>query len=103
MTPEEAYYYAKKYGPSDETREIACKDPRFAYNYALEVDKFLHMQGMDANSQLLEQSKINLKQQELTQKRQTDTQKMNLEREKLKSKEKIEKMKLRNPVAGEKK
>lgn len=70
---------------------------------ALEVDKFLHMQGMDSAGQLLEQSKINLKQQELNQKRQTDTQKMNLEREKLKSKEKIEKMKLRNPVSGEKK
>ena len=39
MTPEEAYEYAKKHGPSDETREIACKKPRYAFLYARDVDK----------------------------------------------------------------
>ena len=34
MSPKEAYEYAKKYGPSNETREIACEDPEFAYEYA---------------------------------------------------------------------
>ena len=39
MSPKEAYEYAKKYGPSNETREIACEDPEFAYEYAKNVDK----------------------------------------------------------------
>ena len=39
MTPEKAYEYALKNGPSEETRKIACKDPKFAYWYAEDVDK----------------------------------------------------------------
>jgi hypothetical protein len=41
MTPEEAYEYAKKYGPSDETRGIVCKEPhaQYVFEYAFEVDK----------------------------------------------------------------
>ena len=37
--PKKAYYHALKYGPSDETREIACKIPFFTYYYAKDVDK----------------------------------------------------------------
>jgi hypothetical protein len=37
--PKKAYYHALKYGPSDETREIACKIPFFTYYYAKNVDK----------------------------------------------------------------
>ena len=39
MSPKEAYEYAKKYGPSNETREIACKHTEFAYLYALYIHK----------------------------------------------------------------
>lgn len=39
MDPREAYYYAEKYGPSKETREIVCKESQFAYWYAVIVDK----------------------------------------------------------------
>ena len=39
MTPEKAYFKAKKEGPSDLTRNIACQDPYHAYLYALDVDK----------------------------------------------------------------
>jgi len=35
MTPEKAYNYAYKHGPSEEIREIVCKDSQWAYNYAL--------------------------------------------------------------------
>ena len=48
MTPEEAYNYALKYGPSDETRRIACEDPKYAYYYATEVDKELKDETWDA-------------------------------------------------------
>ena len=36
MTPEEACDYAKKYGPSKETRKAACEDPAYAFWYAKE-------------------------------------------------------------------
>lgn len=70
---------------------------------ALEVNKFLHMQGMDASYQMLEEQKIGLKQQDNAQKAKEHADKISLEEKKLRSKEKIEKMKLRNPVSGEKK
>jgi hypothetical protein len=34
-----AYKYALERGPSDKTREIACKYPGYAYFYAQDVDK----------------------------------------------------------------
>jgi hypothetical protein len=37
--PEYAYYYARQFGPCKLSREIACKDPRVACNYALFVDR----------------------------------------------------------------
>lgn len=70
---------------------------------SLEVDKFLHQQGIDSNKQLLEQSKISLQERKLRSDEIMADKKMRLERDKLVSKEKIEKMKLRNPVSGEKK
>ena len=33
-----AYKYALERGPSDKTREIACKDPYYAYEYATKID-----------------------------------------------------------------
>jgi len=39
MTPQEACIYADKYGPSEETREIACKEPFSAYLYADTIDQ----------------------------------------------------------------
>ena len=39
MRPKNAYNYAKGYGPSDETRQIVCKNPKYAYYYAENVDK----------------------------------------------------------------
>lgn len=39
MTPKEAYDKAWFFGPSDETRFIACQSARYAYLYALNVDK----------------------------------------------------------------
>ena len=39
MTSKEAYKHAKEHGPSEETRKIACENPRCAYYYAREVDK----------------------------------------------------------------
>ena len=39
MNPGKAFVHALEYGPSDDTREIACEDSDFAYLYALEVDK----------------------------------------------------------------
>jgi hypothetical protein len=69
----------------------------------LEVEKFLHQQGIDSRSQLLEEQKLNSKQQESSQKAKEHSDNIALEEKKLKSREKIEKMKLRNPVAGERK
>jgi hypothetical protein len=37
MTPEEAYYYALQYSPSEETRKIACKNSEYAYKYARDI------------------------------------------------------------------
>ena len=39
MSPKEACEHAKKYGPSEKTRKIACESPPYAYEYAEEVDK----------------------------------------------------------------
>jgi len=39
MTPGKAYIYAEKYGSLEETREIVCEDPEFAYEYAKNIDK----------------------------------------------------------------
>ena len=39
MTPKEAYEHAEKHGPSEETREIVCKDSCLAFFYAENVDK----------------------------------------------------------------
>ena len=39
MTPEQAFEHASEYGPSKETRKIACKDPRSAYWYARDIDQ----------------------------------------------------------------
>lgn len=35
----EAFAYAKKHGPDDETREIASTEPSYACLYALHIDK----------------------------------------------------------------
>lgn len=69
----------------------------------LEVQKFLHAQGLDANDQLMEQRKVDQKTTENQQKDDQFNKKIALEEKKLKSKEKIEKMKLKNPVSGERK
>jgi hypothetical protein len=69
----------------------------------LEVEKFLHAQGIDSNNQLLERQKIGLKTQEMAQKSKEHNDKMAMEEKKMKSQERLEKMKLRNPVSGEKK
>ena len=42
MTPKEAYEYARKHGPSNKTRIIACENPKYAYLYAKNVDKNFH-------------------------------------------------------------
>jgi hypothetical protein len=39
MTPREAYNEALTEGPSDGTRETACQDPYYAYDYARYVDR----------------------------------------------------------------
>ena len=39
MRPEEALEHAERHGPSDDTRVFACKNPFYAYYYALDVDK----------------------------------------------------------------
>jgi hypothetical protein len=68
----------------------------------LEVDKFLYQQGVDANDQMLEGKKLDAKNQENARKAKEHEDKMKLEEKKLASKEKIEKIKLRNKVVGEK-
>ena len=37
--PDEAYNYAKNYGPCDDTRSIASKDLIWGYMYAKVIDK----------------------------------------------------------------
>lgn len=39
LPEEEAYIFARKNGPSDETRKISCESPEWAYLYAKYVDK----------------------------------------------------------------
>ena len=39
LAPWDAFDYAFKHGPSEETREVACIDPFNAYSYAYYVDK----------------------------------------------------------------
>ena len=51
MTPEKAYFKAKKEGPEDLTRNIACQSTRYAYYYALDVDKKPSKQTRDAACQ----------------------------------------------------
>lgn len=41
-TSDEAYFWAKKNGPSDESRKIASEDPASAYDYAIVFDKKPH-------------------------------------------------------------
>ena len=39
MSPKEACEYARECGPSNETREIACESPVWAYIYAWIIDR----------------------------------------------------------------
>ena len=39
MTLRKAFEHAKRHGPSDETRQIVCKDSFYAYKYAKEIDQ----------------------------------------------------------------
>lgn len=68
----------------------------------LEVSKFQHLQGMDAQKQAILERQEAFKQQKQNQDIALADRKLAIEREKMKSKERIEKTKLKNKVAGEK-
>lgn len=69
---------------------------------ALEIDKFLHTQGIDAANQFNESRKLDIKQSEMSQQSKEHADKIRLEEKKLASKERVEKLKLKNKVVGEK-
>lgn len=58
----------------------------------LEVNKFLHQQGIDANNQTIEQQKIDLKRQEMAQNDRQHNDNMAMEDKIIKSRERIAKM-----------
>lgn len=70
---------------------------------ALQVNQFLHEQNISAQDQLLKSEELAQKKQKLNDDASARQQEMSLRREEMKSKERIEKMKLRNPVSGENK
>ena len=51
MTPQEAYYRARKEGPKDLTRNIACQFTSYAFFYARDIDKKPSKQTRDAACQ----------------------------------------------------
>ena len=63
---------------------------------ALEVNKFLHQQGIDVDNQLVEQNKLALKNKEIEFKAKQHSDQMAMEEKQLASREKIEKMRIRN-------
>lgn len=67
----------------------------------LETQKFLADQGINAQNQFIKQKELNLKQQKLTADQESQRQNILLKKEEMKSREKIEKMKLQNVVVGE--
>lgn len=69
---------------------------------ALEVDKFLHMQGMDSQDILLKQAEMSLKQTKMNMDMQLKEKQIKEQEKQRISREKIEKMKLKNKVVGEK-
>ncbi len=40
LTPGQAYLKALVEGPADYTRNIACREPRYAYYYAWDIDQY---------------------------------------------------------------
>ena len=68
---------------------------------ALEVDKFLQQQDIHNQDQLLKQRQLDMKASEMANKNSLEERKLKLQQEQIKSREKIEKMKLNNPVSGE--
>ena len=48
MTPQEAYFQARREGPSDASRILACLSPGWAYAYAQDVDGQLRSDTLNA-------------------------------------------------------
>lgn len=67
----------------------------------LEVNKFLHTQDIHNQDMLLKEKQLNQKTQENLSKRDIEMKKLKEMEEQRKSREKIERLKLQNPVAGE--
>jgi hypothetical protein len=49
MNYKEAFKYAEKYGPSKETKQIACTGAIGAYSYVRDIDKCPHKDTREAS------------------------------------------------------